>query len=51
MPLREMHIQEATRPARDQWWSEKDAELQTCATEGDMRGSGGYTSCYRSVVE
>ena len=51
MPLREMHVQEATRPAIDQWWSEKDAELQTCATEGGMRGSGGYTACYRSVVE
>ena len=51
VPLREMHVQEATRPARDQWWSEKDTELQTCATEGDMRGSGGYTACYRSVVE
>ena len=25
MPLNEMHVQEATRPAIDQWWSEKDA--------------------------
>ena len=50
MPLREMHVQEATRPARDQWWNEKDAELQTCATEGDAC-SGGYTACYRSVRE
>ena len=50
MPLREMHVQEAKRPAIDQWWNEKDAELQTCATEGDAC-SGGYTACYRSVVE
>ena len=50
VPLKEMHVWEATRPAIDQWWSEKDAELQTCATEGDAC-SGGYTACYRSVVE
>ena len=40
MPLREMHVQEATRPAIDQWGSEKDTELQTCATEGDACSGG-----------
>ena len=50
MPLREMHVQEATRPAIDQWWSEKDAELQTCATEGDMRGfHNGLKSAWKEL--